>query len=367
MLRATLRIDFRLEEPQLLTLVEGQISFGGMHDVMEAVSRHKNVTNGVLRITSNHASGMVGVFCGRYLTGAVLVLSGESGYGALKTLLAAKDGTFAFMDALGEHLPDLRQSLGVDISMLLASPGFADADLPISEESLTGMKPSGDEVLLIDTSINLHEEPAEDTESSRLERISKTYDRLLSLAEYRKAQEQEQAPGLSSIQQSEHWPSSSGPAASTKGEPKSPTGPAPSVAPTEAGQWPAETYGHNRESHQSTVFDDQSTVDIEEATREQEGYIAMRRSPPVEVGDVNPMAPAELRGPQIDGNEAAESVPASASASGTRASAPSQQQFSRLKHWNTSDKGAKLALGIMVVLLVVAYLVTTYGPHLLKH
>jgi hypothetical protein len=41
-----------------------------MTDVLESVSRHKNVTNGVLRITSNNASGLIGVFCGRFITGA---------------------------------------------------------------------------------------------------------------------------------------------------------------------------------------------------------------------------------------------------------------------------------------------------------
>jgi hypothetical protein len=174
--------------------LEGQISFGGIHDVLESVSRYKNVTNGLLRITSNNASGLMGIFCGRFITGAVLILSGEEGYGALKQLLSAKDGTFAFMDAMGEALPDLRQSLGVDISLLLASVDLDNADLTLTEETLTGHRASQDELQLIDTSMDIGTSELLLTDGERVDRINRTYDRLMSLSQHQKAHQTANQP-----------------------------------------------------------------------------------------------------------------------------------------------------------------------------
>lgn len=163
----------------MFKVLEGQISFGGMHDALEAVARHKNVKYGLLRVTSNTSSGLIGVFCGRFITGAVMSLSGESGYPALRNLLAAKDGSFAFMDASDEPVREVNQSLGVDLQTLLSSTDFSVDNLPISEESLTNMRGAADEVKLIDTSLEF--EPAEEL---TVERINQTYDRILSLSEH---------------------------------------------------------------------------------------------------------------------------------------------------------------------------------------
>jgi hypothetical protein len=157
-------------------ILEGQISFGGIHDALEAVSRIKNVKNGVLRITSHDASGLVGIFCGRFITGAVVTLTGEVGHRALRKLISACDGNFAFLDAGDEVLPDLKQSLGVDISLLLAA-GIGP-NVALTEETLTGMMVSGDEIQAIDTTMDLN--PIDDS-GERLHRIQRTYDRLLSL------------------------------------------------------------------------------------------------------------------------------------------------------------------------------------------
>lgn len=165
----------------MLTILEGQISFGGVHDALDAVSRHKNVKNGVLRISSNKASGLIGVFCGRFITGAFVTLTGETGQAALQKLIAATDGTFAFMDAMGDDMPELKQSLAVDIA-LLSSTG--DNTSVVSEQTLTGAT-EGESIELIDTSINFDDAPLL-TDNERAERLSKTYDKLMSLAEYEK-------------------------------------------------------------------------------------------------------------------------------------------------------------------------------------
>lgn len=136
----------------MLTILEGQISFGGIQDALEIVSRHKDVKNGMLKLTSQDTSGTIGVFCGRFITGARLTLTEEMGYEALRTLLSVKDGNFAFFDVGAEQLIELRQSLAVDIHLLLQSRDFADG-VPLSSESLTGMSMAAthEQVQLIDT------------------------------------------------------------------------------------------------------------------------------------------------------------------------------------------------------------------------
>lgn len=161
----------------MLKLFEGQISFAGIHDALEACTRLSSVKNGVLRISSQEANGLIGVFCGRFITGAVLTLSGDTGFRALRKLLSAKDGTFAFMDAGEEDLPDLKQSLGVDVQMLLASG--IDPQAPLTENALTGMGASSDRIKAFDTSMVIAGEP----DQVRLHRIRQTYDRLVNLSQ----------------------------------------------------------------------------------------------------------------------------------------------------------------------------------------
>ncbi len=173
----------------LQTLHEGQISYGGMQDVLEAVSRHKNVKNGVLCITSDRSvSGLIGVFCGQYLTGAVLTLSGDSGFTALQRLLTTDEGAYSYMDAEGEMISDLAQSLAVDISMLPTNGDFSEVKFPLSGETLTGLKPGADSMGLIDTTLDLGE-PAPAFDVERIDRINATFDRILSLASFSTAEE----------------------------------------------------------------------------------------------------------------------------------------------------------------------------------
>jgi hypothetical protein len=167
-------------------IIEGQITFGGIHDALKAISLLKYVRNGVMRITSHEASGLIGVFCGRYITGAVVTLSGETGYAALRRLLSANDGSFSFLDAADEILPELRQSLAIDINLLVETSEIQEGT-PLSEDSLTGMNASpDDQAKIFDTSMELgHAQPA--VEADRIARINRTYDRIASLSSYMKA------------------------------------------------------------------------------------------------------------------------------------------------------------------------------------
>jgi hypothetical protein len=166
-------------------LIEGQISFSGVRDALEAALRLGNVKNGVLRITSNEASGMIGIFCGRFITGAVLMLTGQTGQPALIKLLASRDGTFAFLDAGDERLPDLMQSLGIDLQKLVSCSELNEQAV-LTEETLTGMVGSPEEIQAIDTTYDI----GEVSEAERLTRITRTYEKLLALS-YKKPPEKQ--------------------------------------------------------------------------------------------------------------------------------------------------------------------------------
>jgi hypothetical protein len=170
----------------VIKILEGQISFGGMQDALEAVARHKNIKHGIVQVTSNTCSGLMGVFCGRYITGAVLTLSGETGLPALRDLLAAKDGSFAFLDVTDEPIADLNQSLGVDLQAMLSSVDFSLDSMPVSEESLVGMASSnGEEIHLVDTSV------ADDgpvVHELTPERINATYQRITKISSHLRSQ-----------------------------------------------------------------------------------------------------------------------------------------------------------------------------------
>lgn len=157
-------------------LLEGQIAFAGMQYALESVSRLNSIKNGILRITSNEGSGIIGIFCGRFITGAAMTLSGDTGHRALRQLLTVKEGSYAFLDAGDEVFDELKQNLGVDVEQLLAMG--LKAGVPLTDETLTGLTVSGDEIKAFDTTFDV----SGLDENERLVRIQRTYDKLLALS-----------------------------------------------------------------------------------------------------------------------------------------------------------------------------------------
>lgn len=104
----------------MLNVFDGQITQAdGLRDALEGILSAKAVQNGVLRIQSDLVSGRVGIFCARFITGAQVDSTGESGGLALRRLLAARNGSFSFEDARGSDISDLKQSLSIDVEILL--------------------------------------------------------------------------------------------------------------------------------------------------------------------------------------------------------------------------------------------------------
>lgn len=70
----------------------------------------------LVSIRSSQASGVMAVFCNRYITGVALE-NGATGYGAMRTLLSLREGRYT-LEAVTTLPPQLEQQLGLDISEL---------------------------------------------------------------------------------------------------------------------------------------------------------------------------------------------------------------------------------------------------------
>jgi tetratricopeptide (TPR) repeat protein len=104
----------------VFTVVTGEISqTDGLREALELVLMSKDVKNGLLRIVSKDVSGRLGIFCGRFITGAQIASTGELGLEAAKKLLAVRQGMFAFLEAKEDQNAELKQSLQLDIHSLL--------------------------------------------------------------------------------------------------------------------------------------------------------------------------------------------------------------------------------------------------------
>lgn len=120
---------------------------GGVWSAIEAIIKARSIRNGVLIIYGKQAKGRIGVFCNRYLSGAVVDGSEESGLQAVQTLLAVKNGMFGFRPCLGDESDELQQSLGIDVQELLSlrpesDPAFSPAN------ALDRVKAPGGQLLL---------------------------------------------------------------------------------------------------------------------------------------------------------------------------------------------------------------------------
>lgn len=102
------------------SMVVGKIPPGeGLWGAIERLKTCDSIRNGTLVVFSHEQSGRIGVFCNRYLTGAVIDSSGEKGLKSLKTLLALDTGMFCFRPCWGDEPSELGQRICVDIEDVL--------------------------------------------------------------------------------------------------------------------------------------------------------------------------------------------------------------------------------------------------------
>lgn len=174
----------------MFTVFEGQITYAGnLSEALRMILNCKTIREGVLRITSDSASGMIGVFLGRYVTGAITIIDGDMRTDAISRLLFVKDGTFAFLDAVDEPLQELKQGLAIELEAIIDALEQTSGDLPLSPDSLITMGgASSDTMKVIDTTVEFEGAP----EAQQVKRARATYQRLVSVSE-RERQERESA------------------------------------------------------------------------------------------------------------------------------------------------------------------------------
>lgn len=175
----------------MFVVFEGQIGYSGnLTEALRMIAACKNIREGVLRITSDTASGMIGVFLGRYVTGAVTIIDGDMSTNALSRLLFVKDGTFAFLDAVGEPLQELKQGLAIELESVIEALAQNEEDLPLNPDSLITMSGANpDTMKVIDTEVEYESIPEEQVSK----RARATYQRLVTVSERERQERQERA------------------------------------------------------------------------------------------------------------------------------------------------------------------------------
>jgi len=103
------------------SLVVGKIKPGeGLWGALEQIAGTDAVRNGVLVVFSQEASGRLGVFSNRSITGGVVDASSDTGIKAIKSLLAVKQGMFCFRPCLADETSELGQKISISIKEVLA-------------------------------------------------------------------------------------------------------------------------------------------------------------------------------------------------------------------------------------------------------
>jgi hypothetical protein len=173
----------------MFTVFEGQITYAGnLSEALRMILHCKQIKEGVLRITSDSATGMIGVFLGRYITGAVTIIDGDVRTDAISRLLFVKDGTFAFLDAVDEPLQELKQGLAIELEAVIDALEETSGDLPLSPDSLITMGgASSDTMRVIDTEVEVQGEPPE----AQMRRARATYQRLVTVSEKERQEREE--------------------------------------------------------------------------------------------------------------------------------------------------------------------------------
>src|SRR5438128_758694 len=102
-------------------IFEGALSRSwGMQDVLRAVMAVENQPFGILRISgAEGVNGRLSVAEGKFIVSAATSDGSSSGYAAVRQLLAAGEGSFAFLDTGGQRPQDPGETLYIAIAKLL--------------------------------------------------------------------------------------------------------------------------------------------------------------------------------------------------------------------------------------------------------
>lgn len=91
----------------------------GLWPAIEGITNTDPVRNGVLIIFAENVKGRVGIFCNRYISGALNESTGSTGAQAAAELLSVTGGMFGFRPCMGNEQSELAQDMAMDLDELL--------------------------------------------------------------------------------------------------------------------------------------------------------------------------------------------------------------------------------------------------------
>jgi hypothetical protein len=103
-------------------VIEGKITADeGMADIVQTVIDLKNLPNAILRLTSagDEVQGRIAFAQGGYILGGRVNNTDETGYPAVRKLLAITAGNYAILDPGRTHVSDVNQTLWIKASRVL--------------------------------------------------------------------------------------------------------------------------------------------------------------------------------------------------------------------------------------------------------
>lgn len=103
-------------------ILEGHLApNSGIREVLQSVLKRASAATGILRISCprRNLNGRLALFQGRFIVGAQITDSDESGYDAVKMLLSVRDGNFAFLETENAEALDMGKTLHISLDSLI--------------------------------------------------------------------------------------------------------------------------------------------------------------------------------------------------------------------------------------------------------
>jgi hypothetical protein len=133
-------------------IIEGQITTDeGMGEVLQTVIDLKNLTNPILRLTSNvgELQGRVSFSKGHILGGRINNTD-EVGYPAIRKLFSITNGNYAILDPGRAHQNEVNQSLWIEAEKLIALlpnlPAAPDGLMDVNPDEIAHNRPKFDAI-----------------------------------------------------------------------------------------------------------------------------------------------------------------------------------------------------------------------------
>lgn len=145
-------------------ILEGNLNASnGTREVLQTLLVRQPEATGILRFSSprRNINGRLALLSGKFIVGAQITDTDESGYSALKSLLSISDGNFAFLATSNKEALDLGTRLHIDLNALISRlPNLPESSAELFDEKSLLDQVFGEGNL---ASLSLQDNPEADT------------------------------------------------------------------------------------------------------------------------------------------------------------------------------------------------------------